>query len=200
MPLTDNQIKGLKPGPKQYGKPDGGGLGIVVTPTGAKSFRTRYRFDGKAKIITHGIYPDISLAEARRMRDEAKALLARGIDPMAKPDPADRDDDGPATASGVDRERLFGTVVEEWWEKKKLPTIKPSNVKRVHTRVFDYLAAPLAHRPVDEIAPEGNSRRDPARREGPRGRDRAAGLRLRQKGLRLREGDAPPAGQSRDRP
>ena len=154
MPLTDNQIKGLKPGPKQYGKPDGGGLGIVVTPTGAKSFRTRYRFDGKAKIITHGIYPDISLAEARRMRDEAKALLARGIDPMAKPDPADRDDDGPATASGVDRERLFGTVVEEWWEKKKLPTIKPSNVKRVHTRVFDYLAAPLAHRPVDEIAPE----------------------------------------------
>ena len=154
MPLTDNQIKGLKPAAKPYGKADGGGLQVFVTPAGAKSFRTRYRFEGKPKTVTHGLYPGIGLAEARRLRDEAKALLASGIDPMAKAAPVDGKGGAVPTSSGVDRGRLFSTVVDEWWVKKKLPTLNPSNLKRVHTRVFDYLAAPLANRPVDEIEPK----------------------------------------------
>ena len=124
MPLTDNQIKGLKPGREAVQEDRGGDLGIVVSPTGAKSFQTRYRFDGKEKIITHGLYPAMRLAEARALNEQTKVLRrARASTRWRRPVPRDRANDGPATASGVDRERLFATVADEWWDKKKLPTI-----------------------------------------------------------------------------
>jgi len=153
MALTDNQIKGFKPAATAYQKADGGGLMVFVTPTGAKSFRTRYRFDGKQKMKTHGLWPGVTLAEARRLRDQTKALVAKGIDPMAKGPVAEIGEPVLATASGVSRERLFSTVADEWWHKKKLRKTVASNVERTRTRVFDYLVAPLAGRAVDDIAP-----------------------------------------------
>jgi hypothetical protein len=60
---------------------DGGGLYIHVTPAGGKLWRFRYRFEGKEKLLAFGKYPEISLADARQRRDEAKAMLAKGLIP-----------------------------------------------------------------------------------------------------------------------
>ena len=84
MPLTDIQIKKLKAEPKAYKVADGGGLYIHVTETGSKLWRMRYRFEGREKLLSLGAYPDVTLARAREKRQDAKALLADGIDPVAK--------------------------------------------------------------------------------------------------------------------
>ncbi|WP_043062231.1 tyrosine-type recombinase/integrase [Brucella anthropi] len=81
MALTDTAIKNLKPqnAAKKYS--DGGGLHLLVSPTGSKLWRLAYRFNGKQKLLAFGAYPSVSLAEARRRREDAKTLLAAGTDP-----------------------------------------------------------------------------------------------------------------------
>ena len=81
MPLTDVFIRSLKPLEKPYKHFDGGGLHIHVTPNGSKLWRMSYRFDGKGKLLSFGEYPTVSLKDAREKREEAKKLLAQGIDP-----------------------------------------------------------------------------------------------------------------------
>lgn len=81
MKLTDRAIVNLKTTGKIHKHFDGGGLYIHVSPTGGKLWRLFYRFDGKDKLLSFGAYPAVSLKMARERRDEAKALLARGIDP-----------------------------------------------------------------------------------------------------------------------
>ncbi|WP_084396548.1 tyrosine-type recombinase/integrase [Henriciella aquimarina] len=83
MPLTDIQLRQLKPREKDYKTADGGGLYVHVSKTGSRLWRFRYRFDGKQKLLAFGAYPAISLARARELRAEAKTLLAEGIDPAA---------------------------------------------------------------------------------------------------------------------
>ncbi|WP_026180624.1 tyrosine-type recombinase/integrase [Henriciella marina] len=83
MPLTDIQVRQLKSRDKDYKTADGGGLYVHVSKTGSKLWRLRYRFDGKEKLLAFGAYPAISLARARELRADAKALLAEGIDPGA---------------------------------------------------------------------------------------------------------------------
>lgn len=83
MPLTDVRIKKIKPADKPAKYADGGGLTLLVNPTGSKLWRFRYRFDGKQKDLAFGRYPEVSLSYAREKRAEAKALLARGVDPSA---------------------------------------------------------------------------------------------------------------------
>lgn len=81
MALTDTAIKNLKPqnAAKKYS--DGGGLHLLVSPTGSKLWRLAYRFNGKQKLLAFGAYPSVSLADARRRREDAKSLLAAGTDP-----------------------------------------------------------------------------------------------------------------------
>jgi len=81
MPLTDPAVKKAKPGAKAYRLFDAGGLYLEVSPSGGKWWRWKYRFAGKEKRLSLGVYDDISLKEARERRDEARKLLARGIDP-----------------------------------------------------------------------------------------------------------------------
>ena len=81
MPLTDTAIRNAKPDTKPFSLTDGRGLSLLVQPTGGKWWRLRYRFDGKAKMLSVGVYPDVSLKDARERRDEARKLLADGIDP-----------------------------------------------------------------------------------------------------------------------
>lgn len=69
---------------KDYKLADGGGLYLLVRPNGSKLWRFKYRFDGKERLLSLGRYPDLSLAEARLRRAEAKVALAKGIDPGAK--------------------------------------------------------------------------------------------------------------------
>lgn len=79
--LTDLAIKSLKPGPKPQKRSDAGGLFILVQPNGTRLWRLAYRHQGKQKLLSLGSYPAISLAEARKRRDEAKQLLSTGVDP-----------------------------------------------------------------------------------------------------------------------
>ncbi|WP_426054734.1 tyrosine-type recombinase/integrase [Janthinobacterium sp. PSPC2-1] len=81
MPLTDVKIKSFKPGAKPYKLYDERGLFLIVTPTGGKWWRFKYRFDNKEKLLSLGIYPEIGLRDARDRRDEARKLLAHSIDP-----------------------------------------------------------------------------------------------------------------------
>ncbi len=81
MALTDTAIKNLKPhnAAKKYS--DGGRLHLLVSPTGSKLWRLTYRFNGKQKLLAFGADPSVSLADARRRREDAKTLLAAGTDP-----------------------------------------------------------------------------------------------------------------------
>jgi Arm DNA-binding domain len=81
MPLTDTAIRNAKPGEKPIRLFDGGGLYLEVSPTGGKWWRLKYRFDSKEKRLSLGVYPDVSLKDARDRRDASRKLLADGIDP-----------------------------------------------------------------------------------------------------------------------
>lgn len=74
-------IKKAKPREKVYSLGDGNGLSLIVEPNGSKGWRFRYQFNGKSKIISLGIYPVITLNEAREKRDDARRLVANGTDP-----------------------------------------------------------------------------------------------------------------------
>lgn len=79
--LTDAQVKRAKAGEKPYRLTDGGGLHLFITPAGGKLWRLRYEFGGKEKLLSIGHYPAISLHDARRARDDAKAVIRSGKDP-----------------------------------------------------------------------------------------------------------------------
>ena len=81
MALTDVANRQAKPGPKQYKLADGAGLYLLVTPAGGKLWRLKYRVAGKEKLMAFGAYPDVSLAEARKRRDEAREQIAASKDP-----------------------------------------------------------------------------------------------------------------------
>ena len=79
--LTDKVIKSAKPKDKDYKIQDGRGLFILVAKTGGKRWRLRYVFNGKQKDLALGLYPEISLATARQMREMYKEQIANNIDP-----------------------------------------------------------------------------------------------------------------------
>lgn len=81
MPLTDTQIRGLRPTQSPTKHSDGGGLHLLVSPAGGKLWRLSYRHGGKQKTLAFGAYPAVSLSDARRKRDDAKRLLAKDVDP-----------------------------------------------------------------------------------------------------------------------
>jgi integrase len=84
MKLKDITVRNIRPLSKPQKLSDGGGLHLLVQPNGSKLWRLAYRFEGKQKTLALGVYPSISLADARTGRDEAKKLLARSIDPSAQ--------------------------------------------------------------------------------------------------------------------
>lgn len=83
MKLSDPAVRKSKPEAKPYKMADGGGMYLEVMPNGSKYWRLKYRFGGKEKRLALGVYPDITLAEARGRRDDARKLLANGSDPGA---------------------------------------------------------------------------------------------------------------------
>ncbi|HBV9253241.1 TPA: tyrosine-type recombinase/integrase, partial [Klebsiella pneumoniae] len=84
MALTDIKVRTAKPTDKQYKLTDGNGMHLLVHPNGSRYWRLQYRYGGKQKMLALGVYPDVSLADARARRDEARKLLANDIDPGEK--------------------------------------------------------------------------------------------------------------------
>jgi len=106
VPLTDTQIRAIKPAAKDIKVFDGGGLFLLVTPTGGKLWRFKYRFGGREKLLSLGTYPQISLSDARQRREEAKEQIAKGIDPSA----AKKEQE----AATLREEETFEVVAREW--------------------------------------------------------------------------------------
>ena len=81
MALTDTKVRAAKPDEKAYTLADSNGLFLYVHPNGSKYWRFRFRFGGKQHLMAFGVYPEISLADARERRDSARKQVALGIDP-----------------------------------------------------------------------------------------------------------------------
>jgi integrase len=125
---------------------DGGGLFLLVTPSGGKLWRFKYRFDGKEKLLALGPYPEISLAEARTKREEARTQIAHGIDP-ASVRKAQKEADTVETET-------FEVIAREWYLKFS-PAWAPSHAETNMARIKRDLFPWIGSRPIKEIkAPE----------------------------------------------
>ncbi len=113
MKLTATEIKAARPKEKAYKLSDGGGMYLEIFPNGTKSWRLKYRIGGKEKRVVFGVYPTVTLAEARAKRDEAKRMLAAGGDPGQEKQ-ADKQAKAMAVANSFERLAL------EWHEHKRL--------------------------------------------------------------------------------
>ena len=145
MSLTIPQIKNAQPKNKPYKVSDGQGLYLLVQPNGAKYWRLKYRFAGKEKILALGIYPSVSLKEARGARDQAKEQLRQIIDPAATKKATKR-------AEKAKGNNSFEAVAKEWWKKQQGRWSTQHANKVWHSLekdVFPY----LGHRPIAEIEP-----------------------------------------------
>ena len=83
MPLSTREIESLKPDVRPYKRGDSGGLYLLVMPNGGLWWRLKYRIGGVEKRLSLGVYPAVSLATARTARDDARRLVASGVDPSA---------------------------------------------------------------------------------------------------------------------
>ena len=81
MPLTDTAIRTAKSSEKPYKLADEKGLFLLLNPNGSEWWRLKFRVDGKEKLLSLGTYPDVGLKDARAKRDEARKMLADGVDP-----------------------------------------------------------------------------------------------------------------------
>lgn len=110
MALTDRAITALKATGKAQKHFDGGGLHIFVSPSGGKLWRLAYRFHGKAKLLSLGQFPTVTLRMARDRREEAKRLLENGIDPSTHKQELKE------TAKLERAENTFEAVAREWYK------------------------------------------------------------------------------------
>ena len=145
MKLNARQVDAAKPREKAYKLADGAGLYLEVVPSGSRYWRMKYRFNGKEKRLAFGVYPAVSLAQARALRDEAKKKLAEGIDPSfaKKEEKLVRDVQLNNTFQAVALE-WHGTKVSRWSEGYASDIIEAFNKD-----IFPY----IGQLPVNNIKP-----------------------------------------------
>ena len=134
--LSDTKIRQAKPRDKQYKIYDAKGLFIIVTPKGGKWWRFRYTFGGKAKTISLGTYPDVSLKVARELRDEKRQLLSAGVDP--------------SVAGAAAKMDTFEAVAREWHAKRE-HTWKSDHAKWILHRLEQDAFPWLGSYPIGDV-------------------------------------------------
>lgn len=152
MGLTNKEIESAKPAGKPYKLADSGGLCLLISPSGAKLWRWRYRFDGKEKMMAFGEFPLVTLKEARDLHHEARKVLLAGTDPMAE-----RKAESEAKLQAV-QERLreadnsFENVAGQWWEwwaKGK----SPRHADTVKRRMASDIYPAFGHKYINAVTP-----------------------------------------------
>jgi len=144
MPLTDTAIRKAKPAEKPVRLFDGGGVYLEVSPAATKMWRFKYRFGGKEKRLALGIYPDVSLSSARQKRDEARKLLADGIDPGEQRKAAK------ATRAGL-AANTFEVIGREWYHKIS-PTLADTTKEKIIRRLEVDAFPVIGTQPIASIA------------------------------------------------
>lgn len=144
MPLTDTAAKKAKPQDKPYKMADGGGLYLLVAPTGGKLWRLKYRVDGKEKLLSLGSYPDVSLARAREKQAEARKLLADGIDPSTHRKEAKQ-------SAMAAQANSFEAVAREWHAMKLKKKWTQSTADKTLTQLEAYVFPEIGHRPIASV-------------------------------------------------
>ncbi len=138
-------IKKAKPREKVYSLGDGNGLSLIVEPNGSKGWRFRYQFNGKSKMISLGIYPVITLNEAREKRDNARKLVANGVDPSE----ARKEERNKVSGQS---ENTFKKITLEWFNGRKdrwSEGYRDDMMEAFENDVFPY----IGDRPIAEIKP-----------------------------------------------
>jgi len=136
--LTDTKVRNFKPSDKLYRKADSHGLVLEVNPNGSKLWRHRYRFNGKAKMMSLGSYPEVSLLDARQARDSNKQLLKQYINPQQ------------SIATPLSIKPTFKDMFFKWLEFKK-DTWTPGYVDDTQQRANSYLIPVIGNLLVEEI-------------------------------------------------
>jgi len=143
VPLTQFAIVNAKPAEKDYKLADGGGLHLLVQRNGSKLWRFRYKFCGSENMLTFGPFPATSLASARAKRDEARSLLASGMNPSVK-----RKLDKIAAATAA--RNTFGDVAAEHLANLEANGTAATTMKK-NRWMLQKLCTPIAKRPIAEI-------------------------------------------------
>ena len=147
MPLNDPAIRNAKPKDKPYKLADAKGLYLEVAPSGGKWWRLKYRFDGKEKRLSLGVYPDVGLKDARTRRDEARKLLADGVDPS--------ENRKAQKSARADRAANSFEVVAREWHTKHAPNWTEHHSDRIIRRLERDIFPWIGGRPITEVtAPE----------------------------------------------
>lgn len=145
--LTDQAIRKAKPSDKPLKLSDGGGMYLELRPSGRRYWRLKYRIAGREKLLSLGVYPDVTLAEARRKRDAARDIIAAGNDPSEQ-----RKTEKDALAARLKTQALVAAgkplpgsfeAVARCWHATHLdrwaPTYSNKIIRRLETEVFPYL-------------------------------------------------------------
>lgn len=150
MPLTNIEVKNAETRNKPYKLADGGGLHLLIPTSGPKTWRLAYRYEGKAKTMTIGKYPDVGLADARKARDVAKGHLANGLDP------ADVNKEKKAAAQAAAKAKLTGPTFKDVavefhqiWKSGK----NKAHVERVWGRLERDAFPEIGDKPLTAIQP-----------------------------------------------
>jgi integrase len=142
--LTTVQIRALKPTVRPFKVPDADGLFLIVQPSGALLWRFRYKVLGHERKLSLGSFPDLSLQQARKKRDEARAQLVDGIDPVEEKRQR-------RIAAELAAQTTFGLVAEEYIQKMEREGRSPATIKKA--RWFLELLDGIAKRPIASVTP-----------------------------------------------
>lgn len=146
MPLTDSAIRALKPREKDYKVADEKGLYLQVTPSGGRLWRFKFRASGGTeRKLALGVYPDVSLRDARDLRDDARKLLAKGIDPAEQK----KRERHAAKVSGANS---FAAVARAYIDKCRLEGRADATITKQEW-LLKLVDRAIGHRPVAEIEP-----------------------------------------------
>ncbi len=148
MPLTDTAIKKAKSEAKDYKMADGGGMYLLVKATGSKCWRLKYRIGGREKLMAFGMYPDVSLADARGRREQARKLLANGVDPSAIKQKAKQEKVKILQIA----ENSFRNLATEF-HKVKSPMWTEGHAKQWMSNLEKYAMPAIGNKPITDIEP-----------------------------------------------
>ena len=143
MPLSEFRISKAKSREKPYKLTDGGGLFLLVKTNGSKLWQQKYRYLDKERLLSHGQYPDVTLAQARQKRNEARSMLADGRDPAIEKKLA-------KITAATQARTTFELIAEEYIKNMEERGLAAATMKKKRWFLLD-LASPLHRRPINEI-------------------------------------------------